>query len=144
MMNFPYHSTWSEESGIFLLLSASLTTLQVFDGLASDCLRREGEVLFLDRMTLIATLEFYPIFLLFLTFAENEIFFSLEFRFVDFSGLEKSLYDAVKSRLIHFPRGYKTFFEFSEREDFLLFEEGEDMTPMNGRDHKKTSQITRL
>lgn len=122
---------------IRLLLSAFFATLQIFDCLTSECIGCKREVLLLDGMTLIAALEFYSFIFLFVTFTEDEISFSLEFCFVDFSDFEKSFENAIECRLIHFFCLDELHFEFREGEYFLLCEKCENVALVNSGHHKK-------
>jgi hypothetical protein len=91
-------------------------------------------------MAVYTTLELHGFFF-FLAPTESKEFFSREFGTVDESFIEKSLEDAVECRLIHLFCFDEFSFEFGKWEGSLSLKESEDMTPMNGREHKNRQEL---
>ena len=94
-----------------------------------------------DSVAIHTTLEFDCLICFFFTLTECEKFLSRKVSTMDDSLLEEFVHDTIECCLIHFATIDKYGPEYTERTCFFSFEICENMTSMNSRKHKKTSEL---
>jgi hypothetical protein len=93
-------------------------------------------MIFLDEVTVDTTFEGNSFFLIF-ALTKGEVFFPIVLDLMDDSFICKLLHDTIEGGLVHFMGIYEGFFEASKGSCFLLFEKGENMSTVYGREHTK-------
>jgi hypothetical protein len=118
---------------------ASITVFYDFDSLGTQWIRCEWRVVFFYCMTIRTTLELDSIFFFLMTLTEGKKFFSRKLSSMHDSFFKESFEYTIECRLVHLQWVNECGFERTQGSSLLLDEVWEDMSSMDGWQHKKTS-----